>query len=229
MLKERQSKKKRLEEEKKRNSEERERKNKEKEKLRQINKGRGKSRGVGLQRRRGKGRGDKGKSKLVDKDPSNTDLSSDESVCMDISVPSTLRTMSSTGESSSSAPRVDSASSNRPSRQRQIPSRFRDRSDDSDENDGTLCALCNLNEPNSLATSTVFWVDCKTVVVGCITCAPLETIPSPGSTVATPVQRNNLFSFSHLFSHIKSPLFVCIFTIYSSLWTLPKIFFIFLL
>ena len=161
MLKERQSKKKRLEEEKKRKSEERERKKKEKEKLRQISKGRGKSRGVGLQRRRGKGRGDKGKSKLVDKDPSNTDLSSDESVCMDITVPSTLRTMSSTGESSSSAPRVDSASSNRPSRQRQIPSRFRDRSDDSDENDGTLCALCNLNEPNSLATSTVFWIDCN--------------------------------------------------------------------
>ena len=51
-----------------------------------------------------------------------------------------------------------------------------------------------------------------TVVVGCITCALLETILSPGSTFATPVQRNNLFSFSHLFSHIKSPLFVCIFT-----------------
>ena len=55
MLKECQSKKKRLEEEKKRKSEERERKKKEKEKLRQISKGRGKSRGVGLQRRRGKG------------------------------------------------------------------------------------------------------------------------------------------------------------------------------
>ena len=103
MLKERQSKKKRLEEEKKRNNEEREQKKKEKEKLRQISKGRGKPHGMGLQRRRGKGRGDKGKSKLVDKDPSNTDLSSDESVCMDIPVPSTLRTMSSTGESSSSA------------------------------------------------------------------------------------------------------------------------------
>ena len=48
-----------------------------------------------------------------------------------------------------------------------------------------------------------------TVVVGSITCVPLETIPSPGSTFVTPVQRNNIFSFSHLFSHIKSPcLFV---------------------
>ena len=75
--------------------------------------------------------------------------------------PVLCHTMSSTGESSSSAPLVDSASSNRPSRQRQIPSRFRDRSDDSDENDRTLCALCNLNEPNSLATSTVFWIGCN--------------------------------------------------------------------
>ena len=51
--------------------------------------------------------------------------------------------------------------SSRQSRQRQMPSRFRVESDESDDNDGTLCVLCNSNEPAMLSSSTVLWVDCS--------------------------------------------------------------------
>ena len=53
-----------------------------------------------------------------------------------------------------------SLDSSRPPRRRQMPSRFRVESDESD-NDGTLCVLCNSNEPATLSSSTVFWVDCS--------------------------------------------------------------------
>ena len=50
--------------------------------------------------------------------------------------------------------------SDRPSRRRQMPSRFRVDDEDSDT-DGMLCVLCNSNEPATLASQTVFWVDCS--------------------------------------------------------------------
>ena len=53
-----------------------------------------------------------------------------------------------------------SLDSSRAPRRRQMPSRFRVESDESD-NDGTLCVLCNSNEPAMLSSSTVFWVDCS--------------------------------------------------------------------
>ena len=48
--------------------------------------------------------------------------------------------------------------SNRPQRNLQRPARFRD---ESDEGDGTLCEICHRNEPEGLASDTVFWVDCN--------------------------------------------------------------------
>ncbi len=30
----------------------------------------------------------------------------------------------------------------------------------SDGNDGVLCTICDLNEPEGLSASTIFWVDC---------------------------------------------------------------------
>ncbi len=44
-------------------------------------------------------------------------------------------------------------------RRRQLPARFRD-AEDSDGNDGVLCTICDLNEPEGLSASTIFWVDC---------------------------------------------------------------------
>ena len=51
-------------------------------------------------------------------------------------------------------------SSSRFGRRRQIPSCYR-RDSDSDGNDGTLCTICQNNEPERLAYSVVFWVDCS--------------------------------------------------------------------
>ncbi len=42
---------------------------------------------------------------------------------------------------------------------RQLRARFRD-AEDSDGNDGVLCTICDLNEPEGLSASTIFWVDC---------------------------------------------------------------------
>ena len=52
------------------------------------------------------------------------------------------------------------STSSRPHRQRTLPSRFRRDSSDSDNNDGSICVLCDSNEPEGLATNTVFWIDC---------------------------------------------------------------------
>ena len=49
-------------------------------------------------------------------------------------------------------------SSSRPSRRRQIPSRY---CRDSKGNDGTLCSICQNNEPEGLASGVVLWVDCN--------------------------------------------------------------------
>ena len=51
------------------------------------------------------------------------------------------------------------STSSRPHHQRTLPSRFRQDSSDSDNNDGSICVLCDSNEPESLATNTVFWID----------------------------------------------------------------------
>ena len=51
---------------------------------------------------------------------------------------------------------------NRPCRRRTMPSRYRrDSDDDSDQNDGTICSLCQSNEPGTMAASIVFWIDCN--------------------------------------------------------------------
>ena len=55
------------------------------------------------------------------------------------------------GEPSSSRPR--------PRRRAQLPSRFRSESDS--ENDGAICTICNLNEPEGLGAEIVFWIDCS--------------------------------------------------------------------
>ena len=47
----------------------------------------------------------------------------------------------------------------RPQHRRQLPARYRT-DDEKDENDGVLCSICNLNEPDNLASETVFWIDC---------------------------------------------------------------------
>ena len=48
---------------------------------------------------------------------------------------------------------------NRPCRR---TSRYRrDSDDDSDQNDGTICSLCQSNEPGTMAASIVFWIDCN--------------------------------------------------------------------
>ena len=63
------------------------------------------------------------------------------------------------------APRHSPTSSNagetsRLRRQRQIPSRFRYNSE-SEENDETICVLCEHNGPEWLSGSIVFWIDCE--------------------------------------------------------------------
>ena len=47
-----------------------------------------------------------------------------------------------------------------PRRQWQILSRFRCNSE-SEENDGTICVLCEHNDPEGLSESIVFWIDCE--------------------------------------------------------------------
>ena len=47
-------------------------------------------------------------------------------------------------------------------RRQRVLSRYRRHSGtDSDDNDGTLCCICNKNEPDGLAACVVFWVDCS--------------------------------------------------------------------
>ncbi len=51
---------------------------------------------------------------------------------------------------------------NRSGRRQRVPSRYRCHSGtDTDDNDGTLCCICEKNEPDDLAASVVFWVDCS--------------------------------------------------------------------
>ena len=98
---------------------------------------------------------------------------------------------SAAGPSDSSTP-----VSSRPSRQRQTPLRFRDNSDD---NDGTLCALCNSNEPSSLASSTVFWIDCNDC--GCwvhnVCAFGKKNTVTRQCTFATIAQKSNFVLFFH--------------------------------
>ena len=47
------------------------------------------------------------------------------------------------------------------SRRRQIPLCYCRDSSDSEGNDGTLCSICQNNEPEGLASGVVFWVDCN--------------------------------------------------------------------
>ncbi len=50
---------------------------------------------------------------------------------------------------------------NRSGRRQRVPSRYRRYSGtDTDDHDGTLCCICEKNEPDDLAASVVFWVDC---------------------------------------------------------------------
>ena len=64
---------------------------------------------------------------------------------------------SSSGEQDSSS----ESSLPHPKRQRQLPSRFRQGSDSSsDDEDGVLCTICNAREP-TCTTNTIFWVDCE--------------------------------------------------------------------
>ena len=46
-------------------------------------------------------------------------------------------------------------------RHHQVPSRYRTGSSDDSDNDGTLCCICNRNEPDGLTAAVVFWVDCS--------------------------------------------------------------------
>ena len=80
-------------------------------------------------------------------------LSSDDEDPPPIQSPSTSHTTSAKDTSES-----DPGANVRPSRSTRLPTRFRDESDD--ENDGVMCALCHRNEPEGLAASIVFWVDC---------------------------------------------------------------------
>ena len=47
-----------------------------------------------------------------------------------------------------------------PQRQWQTPSRFHCNSE-SEENDRTICVLCEQNDPEGLSGSIVFWIDCE--------------------------------------------------------------------
>ena len=46
-------------------------------------------------------------------------------------------------------------------RHHQVPSRYQTGSSDDSDNDGTLCCICNRNEPDGLTAALVFWVDCS--------------------------------------------------------------------
>ena len=80
-------------------------------------------------------------------------LSSDDEDPPPIQSPSTSHTTSAKDTSES-----DPGANVRPSRSTRLPTRFRAESDD--ENDGVMCALYHRNEPEGLAASIVFWVDC---------------------------------------------------------------------
>ena len=49
------------------------------------------------------------------------------------------------------------SSDSRSHRRVQLPARFRD---DIEDDDGVVCAVCKLNEPQGVSADTVFWVDC---------------------------------------------------------------------
>lgn len=55
---------------------------------------------------------------------------------------------------------ADQSARTRPSRQRTLPSRFRQDSSNED-NDGAICVICKKNEPEGVAGTIVFWIDCN--------------------------------------------------------------------
>ena len=52
------------------------------------------------------------------------------------------------------------ASSNRPRLRRNLPARFRKDAEEP-EDDGILCAICGLKEPDDVKDEVIFWIDCE--------------------------------------------------------------------
>ena len=99
----------------------------------------------------GRGKGTVGRGKGKEKAPVNYEdsESNQDTVLKDTQ-----------GFSDSSESENEAVVSHVPSRRRrQMPARYRSDSDN-DDNDGVLCDICQLNEPLSLSSEIVFWVDC---------------------------------------------------------------------
>ena len=99
-----------------------------------------------------------------------------------------------------------------------MPSRYRrDSDDDSDQNDGTICSLCQSNEPGTMAASIVFWIDCNKC--GCWVhnfCAILPAVDISAPSALT----SNRAAYS-----LSTVLFVCV--LYVDASKLKLIFFVF--
>ena len=173
MLREEKKRKVAVEEEKRRKKEEREQKKKEREqekerkKLEREKAGRGRGRGRGGCARGSGGRG----SRAHEKSPTPTSgrrlnlessSESDDGAGPAASPDSPQNDPPNDSSQSDMDTDNDDAgpSTGRPHHQRTMPSRYRQDSSSDDQNDGTLCILCNSNEPKGLSASVVFWIDC---------------------------------------------------------------------
>ena len=74
-----------------------------------------------------------------------------------------------------------------PLRRRQFPQRYRPDSEN-DENDGILCSICELNEPEGMSSDMMFWVDCDVCGVwvhdACALAATLPVVSTNANVVS---------------------------------------------
>ncbi len=139
MLRNAQKKKEEAEKEKQAKKEEREKKKKDREQKKREQESARSVRGRGRGRRHGKRQA----NATVDDSGSENSCPPSPLLFSEVSEP----------ESEEEAPPF---ASSRPPRQRTQPSRFRQDSSESDNNDGAICVLWDSNEPESLPASTIF-------------------------------------------------------------------------
>lgn len=144
MLEEDERKKQEAEREKQRKKEEREQKKREREQKKKEREAAKKKGGKG----KAKGKLTSRKKNVVESDTSDTDEELVEETTATV-VPETS----------------DSEDSDRgyqrPRRSRNMPARFREDSDVSEDDDGVLCGICGCKEPSGVRDEVVFWVDCE--------------------------------------------------------------------
>ena len=162
MLREEKRRKEEAEQEKQARRDERERKKRERElqrREREALRGRGCGRGRG--RGRGRGQGTDAENDIAPHTTPTTPPTTPPAPVSPTTPTSRPRPSHASSESSSEGDPECGPSTSHPRRQRTLPLRYRQESSDSDQNDGTICMLCQHNEPEGLAAGIVFWIDCN--------------------------------------------------------------------